>query len=157
MDDRSELEDERSEELEHFGGISYRGESLWVDDVRLTPNDCPDCLRRDRFKCNYCTHFEPEHCRLRRNALDREEIRGFFELQREQQLAQLKHQRALIRAVQTELKTYGRPLHYTVLARMVAERHPKLETTEQTVLRIMAFHPEEFECIETGVYRCRSK
>jgi hypothetical protein len=155
MDDRSELEDERSEEPEHLGGIGYRGESLWIDDIRLTTDNCPDCLKRDRFNCNDCTHFEPERCRLRRSALDREEIRHLFDIQREHRLAQLKRQKTLIRAVRTELKAHGRPLHYTVLARMVAERHPKLNVNEHGVLMIMNHHPEEFECIEAGVYKCK--
>jgi hypothetical protein len=37
---------------------------------------------------------------------------------------------------------------------MVAGRHPELQMSEHGVLRIMASHPDVFERVAEGVYRC---
>jgi len=93
---------------------------------------------------------------MRMGAVLREELKTLIEIERENREAQLRKQKVLIHAIRRELETHGRPLHYEVIARMVQERNPKLKMTENSILRIMTWHPEEFECVDTGVYRCRS-
>jgi len=142
-------------------GLGYRYGYLWIDGVRISPHDYPDCLERDEFDCNLCTFFTPKTCRLLRDPILMEEARTLFDIYREyravQRAAQLERQRALIHAVRAELHTHGRSLHYTVLARMVADRHPELQVSERSVLLIMAHHPDVFERVAEGVYQCRRK
>lgn len=156
MDERWPIENEPGDdESAPTAGLSYRGENIWLESIHLSPYECPDCLKHDAFDCDICEFFEPETCQLLSNLLLRKDIRTLFNIYRERRVVQFKRQRALIDAVRSELQAHGRPLHYTVLARMVAERHRKLRVNEFSILRIMTFHPEEFECVEVGVYRCR--
>ena len=136
-------------------GFRSRGEYIWIDGVRISPYDCPDCLKYDEFDCDLCSFFAPETCKLLRDSVSIQETKTMLDIFQERQAAQLKRQQELIHAISSELQTYGRPLHYTVLARMVADRHSKLQVTEFGVLRIMSFHPDVFEKVADGVYKCK--
>ena len=153
MDENWLAESEEEEDTVPSAGLGY-SEYVWIGDVRISPDDCPDCLEREEFDCNLCVFFAPETCRLRRDPFQMRDIRTLLDIYRERRAAQLKRQRKLIRAVRTELEAHGRPLHYAVLARMVADRHPKLQMSEHGVLGIMASHPDVFERVAEGVYRC---
>ena len=65
--------------------------------------------------------------------------------------------RTLVRTVYTELAAHGRPLHCTVLARMIADRHPHLDVSPRGIAAIMSAHPDRFERLRPGVYRCRRR
>lgn len=134
-------------------GLGY-GEQVWIGGVRISPDDCPDCLRGEEFDCSQCTFFTPQTCRLRRDPFQMRDIRTLLDIYRERRAVQLKRQQELIHTVHSELQAHGRPLHYAVLARMVADRHPKLQMSEHRILRIMASHPDVFERVAEGVYRC---
>jgi len=54
-------------------------------------------------------------------------------------------------ALTQELRAHGRPLHYTVLARMLSERHPELDVTEGEVIGVLR-SSREFRSISPGVY-----
>ncbi len=154
MDEIWPPETDGEEATVSWAGIS-RSEHIWVDGVRISPYDCPDCLKWEEFDCDQCAFFSPETCPLLRDLFLMLDTRTFFVLYRERFEAQRKRQQRLIRAVRSELQAHGRPLHYTVLARMVADRHPKLRVSERSVLKIMAHHPEVFEKVAEGVYRYR--
>lgn len=155
----SEPEDEETDPI--FAGLGYRAWYFRINDILVSPYNCPDCLRYNEFDCNLCEFFTPETCQLLWNPAYRTEVRTLLDIYREQQAAryavQLRRRRALLRAARSELRAHGRPLHYSVLARMVADRYPKLKISEQGVLRIMASHPYTFEKIVEGVYQYRHK
>ena len=150
-------EPEEEEEIDDFAsisGIKYYGGHYYIDGVCISLNSYPECLDA-KTKCIYCVFFDSHDCRLRRDTSLREELKTLLDIERESREAQRRRQRAFVRAIHQELQAHGRPLHYEVLARIVAERHPKLGITATGVLRTMSWHPEEFECIETGVYKCK--
>jgi hypothetical protein len=160
MDDSSALEnDEELEEEEEANvpiiGLSYHDDHLWIDETRISPDDCPDCIKGEGFDCDLCVFFIPEECHLRGDPLLLQDIRTLFNIFLARRTRQLRRQKALIRAIHSELKAHGRPLHYTVLAQMVADRNPQLKITETSVVRIMAYHPRVFERVAEGVYQCR--
>lgn len=161
MDENWLAESDGEEDTVPTAGLGY-DEQIWIAGVRISPYDCPDCLEREEFDCFLCEFFTPETCQLRRNPFLMRDFRTLLDLYRERRAiylerraAQLRHQQELIRAVRSELGAHGRPLHYTVLARMVSDRHPDLQVSEYSVLRIMASHPNTFERVAEGVYRCQ--
>jgi len=158
MDENWLAESEEEGDTVPAAGLGY-DERVWIDGVRISPYDCPDCLRGEEFDCIQCTFFTPQTCRLRRDPFLMQDTRTIFDIYRErravQHAAQLKRQQELIHAVRSELQAHGRPLHYAVLARIVADRHPKLQVSEHRVLKIMTSHSELFERVIEGVYECR--
>ena len=155
MDDNG-LDESREEDVAPSGaGHSYGGEHYWIGGIYISPYDCPDCLKREGFDCKLCQFFTPETCRLLHVPFMMQDVRSIFETWRERQRWQLRRQQELIRAVRSELQAHGRALHYAVLARIVEDRHPELQVSEYSVLRIMASHPDIFERVAEGVYRCR--
>lgn len=155
MDDRSAFEDEEEEADAPIIGLSYHDNNLWIDGTRISPDDCPECLKSEEFDCDLCVFFIPEACRLKGDPALLQDVRTLFDLYLARQRRQLTHRKILIRAICSELKTHGRPLHYTVLAHIVADRHPQLNITETSVVRIMTNHPKIFERVAEGVYQCR--
>jgi hypothetical protein len=158
MDENWLAENEEEGDAVPAAGLGY-DEQVWIGGVRISPYDCPDCLRGEEFDCSQCTFFIPQTCRLRSDSFLMQDTRTIFDIYRErravQRAAQFECQRKLIRAVRSELQAHGRPLHYAVLARIVADRNPTLEVTEKSVLFVMAHHPNVFERVGEGVYECR--
>ncbi len=136
-------------------GLSYRDEYVWIDGIHISPDDCPDCLKYEGFDCDLCTFLIPGTCKLLHDPIFMQDVGLLFDIYRERREKQLQRQEAILCVIQTELQAHGRPLHYTVLARMIADRYPTLPVTELGVLRIMALHPNIFEKITEGVYQCR--
>lgn len=155
MEDRWRGEQESEEEDIPVAGLGYPSSAFFIDGVHFSADDCPDCLRRDVYECDVCTFYHPWTCRLRNKPFLMDEFRSLVGIWWEREAAQLRRQRDLIRAIRSELRAHGRPLHYTVLARIVADRHPELEVSEQRVLRTMARHTRLFERVDEGVYRYR--
>lgn len=142
-------------------GLGYRGE-LWIDESRILPDRCPDCLKHKDFDCSLCEFFAPETCKLLRDPIMMDDFRTVISIWRESRAAQLRQQAAYLRqqqelldAIQSELQAHGRPLHHTVLTRMVADRNPELQVSERRVVMLMASHPWIFEKVAEGVYQCR--
>ena len=154
MDEHWLAESDGEEDTVPTAGLGYQSEHRWIDGIHISAYDCPDCLKGEDFDCNLCEFFIPVSCRLLRDLYLMQDTRTIFSICRERRAVQLKRQRKLIRTVHSELQAHGRPLHYAVLARMVADRHPELQMGEHGVLRIMASHPDVFERVTGGVYRC---
>jgi len=154
MDENWLTEGEEEGDTVPAAGLGY-DEQVWIGGVRISPEDCPDCLRGEEFDCSQCTFFTPQTCRLRRDPFLMQDTRTILDIYRERRAVYVRHQRKLICAIRSELQAHGRPLHYTVLARMVADRNPSLEITGKSVLMVMAHHPNMFEKVAEGVYRCK--
>jgi len=138
-------------------GLGHYAEYIRIGGVRITPDDCPDCLMFVECDCTLCDFFVPETCPLRRDPSIFYEVKAILDIyhqRQERRAAWLHRQRYLISAVRRELQAHGRPLHYVVLTRMVADRYPELHASEHSVLRAMAYRPDIFERITEGVYQC---
>jgi len=135
-----------------LGHWTYR---LCVNDICISIDDCPECLRRKDFDCRGCEFFPPASCPLLNEPYLLRETRTLFSICREQRALEVERQRRLVRAVYSELKAHGRPLHCTVLARMVADRHPELDISSHGIAVMMSAHSRLFERVREGVYRCK--
>ncbi|MBC7250088.1 MAG: hypothetical protein H5T62_07370 [Anaerolineae bacterium] len=156
MDDSWQAEWEEEKVNTPTAGLGYYGE-LCVEGVRISLNHCPDCLKYENFDCYLCSFFAPETCPLLCDPFLMQDVETVISIWREHQAAQTRRQEMLILAVRSELQAHGRPLHYTVLTRMVSDRHPELRVSERSVLLIMTHHPDIFERVAEGVYKCRRK
>lgn len=136
-------------------GVGGR-DHIWIDGVRLSPHDCPDCLTGEEYDCGHCLYFIPSDCRLRRDPFLLQDVRVLLEIYRERRTLPFRRRWALVRAIRSELETHGHPLHYSILARIVADRHRELGVSEKSVLLIMASHPEIFERVSVGIYKCKA-
>jgi len=135
--------------------ICLRGAHLWIDGIHISPWDCPECLRRDSPRCLGCSFFDPISCRLRYDAELRCDLQSILGDIRERLDAIRTEQGQFVSALCVELRAHGRPLHYTILAQMMADRHPALWVTESRVYKTLACFPEIFEKTDNGVYQAR--
>lgn len=168
MDDFSDVAGEENEEAtdsDRMGdqvppvppaGLGYRDDCLWIAGQHISVYDCPECLEHDDFDCSQCEFFPPESCQIRRQPVLLYDLRTIRSIYLERRTVSSRQRAELIRAISSELETHGRPLHYSVLARIVADRHPSLRVSEQRVLRIMAACTELFERVTEGVYSYKS-
>lgn len=136
--------------------ISLRGERLFIDGIHITSWDCPQCLKRDNSRCVRCSFFEPASCRLRYDPELRYDLKAILDEYRERLCARRTRQRKFVSVLRAELRAHGRPLHYTVLAKIMADRHPALRATQSKVLKALACFPEVFEKTDEGVYQVRT-
>ncbi|MBE2233208.1 MAG: hypothetical protein IAE85_06930 [Anaerolinea sp.] len=142
--------------------FSFRGDHLWLDDVHIQSCDCPDCLQQEDFDCYACEFFSPDECVLLRNPSMQDDLRALFALYRDNRrllAAQWEEKgrlhRRLVGAIQAELRSHGRPLHYSVIAQIVTDRHPSLDATEAMIIKVLARYPDVFNRVEVGVYETR--
>lgn len=129
---------------------------IWINGISVSLSDYPECFDSDDVDCEECDFCKTDRysnvCRF----ADEETLevaRIFFENYRNRYLAYLKHQEELFRAVRRELEGHGRPLHYSILTRIIADRYPELRVSESKIIRIMTKHPGIFERVSEGVYR----
>jgi len=144
-----------SEEADLLDQISLRGEHLWIDGVHISSWDCPDCLRRETVRCVRCSFFDPESCRLRHDPELRCDLKSILDEYRERLAVRRARQRRFVNALREELRAHGRPLHYTILAQIMADRHPGFRVTESKVLKVLACCSEVFEKTDDGVYQVK--
>lgn len=134
------------------------GTTLVINEVRINPNHLPKCLKigfiRER-DCDVCEFLSPYDCALKDDAELFEVARIYIVGARQRYYENKKRLNSAIRAIYNELKAHGRPLHYSVLAKMVIKRYPKLKLTEMRVLGTMRKHPEFFRNIGEGVFQCK--
>jgi hypothetical protein len=160
MNDFSQAGLDEYNEADPVHQVRFRGEHLWIDGVHISPWDCPVCLKRENGRCVRCSFFDPASCRLRHDTELKCDLKSILDEYRERRAARLRRKTtprlAILRALQAELRAHGRPLHYTVLTRIVADRYPRLQATETNVVRVMSSHPEMFEKTAEGVYQVRA-
>lgn len=138
----------------------HRREHLWIEGVHISPDDCPECLRREEsdwseFQCDQCRFFAPWDCPLVANPWLAQEVKTVLDVSRERREAAIARRTDLIEAVRVELEMHGRPVHYAILARVIAQRHPDLHPTASEVNAVLSSNPVLFERIFPGVYRCK--
>lgn len=143
----------RDLELEH--GLVFPSEVFRVGDVHVTPYECPECLHYDEFECEECSFFSPTDCVLLSNAQRRKELRTFLDIARERNLAYRRRQLAIRQAIFHELKMHGRPLHYTIITKILVERYSYLNPRPKGVLSLLARNPSLFVCVYEGTFQNR--
>jgi hypothetical protein len=140
---------------EYEAYLEARQRIHYVDDIPITGKDYPLCLGQRTFECDLCSFFFEgrleNECRLLRAKAERtaiwDAIRPWVAMEQRRD--------ALRKALETELRTHGRELHYTVLVRIIRERYPNLRSvaTEYTVSRTLCSFPNTFERLVPGLYR----
>lgn len=143
------------EDIDSDEQVGIYGGRLYVDGIHISVWDCPDCLKRGTGRCGVCSFFEPASCRLRYDPELRCDLKAILDEYRERLRARRARQRRFVNALRAELRVHGRPLHYTVLAQIMADRHPGLRPTESKVLRVLVCFPEVFEKVDEGVYQVK--
>ncbi len=140
----------------------HRREHLWVRGVHISADDCPECLRREESdwnesQCNQCDFFAPWDCPFLSDPWLAQGVKTLLDVSRERREAAVARREGLIEAVYVELEMHGRPLHYFILARVIAHRYPELHPTTGEVNRVLSSNPVLFERVFPGVYRCTRK
>lgn len=135
------------------------GKAIVVDGIRMSPFDGPSCFYLERSQiyseCHNCTFFSPRNCLLRFDEYLLDDIRRFTEIREERAEALERKRRVITRTIQKELKAHGRPLHYTVIAKIIMGRYPKFRLNAHSVYHYLLWHPELFERVDAGVYRAK--
>jgi hypothetical protein len=137
------------------------GSTFFIDDIRINAFHLPGCLRighiLDDAKCDLCDFFSMHECAIRDDPYLIDDMMIFFVNRRQGSAENRMRKRSKIRAIYSELKAHGRPLHFSVLAQIVAKRHPQLGLSERGVLRTMTWHQEIFENVGEGVFTYRHR
>lgn len=154
------MDDSGFDPSKNQGNIPYiRSRVVFVEGIRITPEDCPPCIFDEDHECETCEFFIPSKCRLRNNPIYRHDIRVNLELIIEQQIRvererkkYLERRNQIINAAAKELREHGRPLHYIYLAKIIRSRYPSLKVTDSEVLRAICDRMDIFNKIEEGIY-----
>lgn len=135
------------------------GKTIVVDGIRISQYDGPPCFylkkKQIYLQCNSCTFFSPHNCLLRYDEFLLDDIRRFTEIREERAEAIEKRRRIITRTIQKELKAHGRPLHYSVIAKIIMSRYPKFRLNARGIFHYLLRHPELFEKVDSGVYRAK--
>ena len=135
------------------------GKSIVVDGVHLSQYDGPSCIQLDKrwssTQCDSCEFFSPNNCLLRLDEFLLEDIKRFTEIRAEGAEAFARKRRFITKTIYKELKAHGRPLHYTVIAKIIMGRYPKFRLNAHSVYHFLRWHPELFERVDAGVYRAK--
>jgi hypothetical protein len=155
MNEPREGEDREEHSKTQLAGLGARGPSLRIGDLRISLHDCPECVEHKEYECTLCEHFSPSSCPLRRRPYYITNLRTILSLRRQRRfVAEQKRElrEKLLQAVGSELRAHGRPLHYAVLARIIADRYPGLPVSPRRVLVVLSSNPERFNKLRKGVY-----
>lgn len=126
--------------------------SFWIEGRYFSIEDCPDCITWEGYECDLCDFFVPEDCPLLNDPFLLSDLRSDY-LRRLRFIEERRlEQEKLIRALVVELRAHGRPLHYSLLTRMIADRYPKLNPSLRSVSQTLSAHPNVFYKVVPGVY-----
>jgi hypothetical protein len=152
---------ERKDRPYKFPLIEGYGNSLFIDGVRINSFSRPRCLKvgfiLDDARCELCDFFSSQECIFREDPFLFEDALMLAAGKRDLNAQHKERRKTVIRAIYGELQAHGRPLHYTVLAQIVAERYPHLKLSKYSVLGMMKCHPEIFENLGEGAFQCKQR
>jgi len=135
------------------------GNHIIVDGISISSRDLPPCLRvldpSPDDCCDTCDYFISNNCLLRFDEFFAEEIYNFNNMRLERQLILLQRSRLVAKIIFDELKKHGRPLHYSIISKIVVDRYPKLNLTKQEVYQFILMHPEIIKRVGEGIYQAR--
>jgi hypothetical protein len=132
---------------------------IMIDGVKITLFDGPKCIQWGQTpsedECEYCEFFSPLNCLLKFDALLFEDLHKFSAILQEKIAKVARRAKKVSRVIYNELQAHGRPLHYTVIAKIIRGRYPKIEISDHSMQRYLLWHPELFEKMDSGVFRAR--
>lgn len=135
------------------------GRRTIVDGLRISPYGGPPCLKGSNDfseeECDSCEYFSPRNCLLRFDEDLFDDLNRIAEIRAERLANQIRRSQIVSTIIHQELKTHGRPLHYSMISKIIIGRYPKLHLTEKSIRKFMEWHPELFERIEEGIYRAK--
>lgn len=133
------------------------GSRLVIEDVEITPFDCPECLKQgnllDHEECDFCLFFGYDDCPILKDPDLLHEVYFFYSQMWDQMEQHYGERNTILSAIYSELKAHGRPLHYETIAKIVVDRYPNLEINPRRVYKLMSHNPNQFENVNVGVYR----
>ncbi len=135
------------------------GKSMIVDGISFSIFDGPPCIQTDKpqsgAQCNLCEFFTPQNCLLRYDEYLLDDIIRFVDNHKDRSEAFQQKRRIITKTIYRELKAHGRPLHYTIIAKIIRGRYPRFKLSAHSVYSYLKWHPELFERLGDGVYRAR--
>lgn len=135
------------------------GNTIFVDGVRFSTFEGPPCIRLGQelvdVLCESCEYFSPINCLLKYDEFLVEDIKRQRRIELEHQAKIVHRGRIVTKIIFDELKGHGRPLHYSVITKIIVARYPKLLLNERKISRYLLWHPELFESMGDGVYRAK--
>lgn len=135
------------------------GKTIIVDGLKIPANGGPPCLSGGNVvseeDCETCEYFSSKECLLRYDSYLFEELNQFLAIREEQQVQQIKRSKAISKIIHYELKAHGRPLHYSMISKIITSRYPKLHLSEKGIRRFMDWHRDLFERVEEGIYKAK--
>ncbi|MEN6622986.1 MAG: hypothetical protein ABFD50_15750 [Smithella sp.] len=120
--------------------------------VAISPTNFPVCLESDDYKCMVCQFFNISICPILLDKDNFDLTRKGFEIYQKLVYCPRCDSFALFEAVQKELLTHGRDLHYFVISRIVQDRYPKLSITPSNIHKVLHNNPLFFKDLGDGVY-----
>lgn len=137
------------------------GNVIIVDGVKFNPYVGPPCLQFkkdwDESECEFCEYFSPRDCLLKYDEYLAEDLSRFTIIQEERKAAHIKRSKIVSQIIHNELIKHGRPLHYSMIYKIINGRYPKFHLSEKSIYHFITLHPELFERIEDGVYQAKKK
>ena len=111
----------------------------------------PSCLTGEapELPCSECPYWDRSPCPIESDP----EYRSFVSWTAERQQGFRRRSAEQVSELKVALGAHGLPLHWEVLAAIAMARRPDLFPSPRSVLRLMTWHPDEFEPAGNGVYR----
>jgi len=135
------------------------GSKFFVRGIPISPYDYPVCIEigqaPQKSYCYSCEFFAESDCPIRDDDELLRDTKVLFASRRRYWQDNREKQNVALEAIFHELKTHGRPLHYEIITKIIKDRYPKLGLRPKEVLRIMGWHSEKFERVDSGVYKAK--
>ncbi|MEN6622987.1 MAG: tetratricopeptide repeat protein [Smithella sp.] len=135
------------------------GKSVIVAGIKIVPEEAPPCLHLDPdfddTACDSCDYFSEYDCLLKTDVYLVDDLNRITLSRVDQYVAAKRRKNTIVKIVYEELRAHGRPLHYSVIKRIVDGRYPKLKVTEDMIYHLVYEHSDLFERIDNGVYKAR--
>lgn len=135
------------------------GKTLVISGIKISRFEGPICLRMRRNDeddmCNNCDYFSEEDCLLKFDDYLMEDINRITYTQIERNAKIIQRSKLVSKLIYDELKTHGRPLHYSMISKIIIGRYHKMNLTEKSIYHYIIWHPELFERVGEGVYKAK--
>lgn len=121
--------------------------------ISISPVDYPECLKNDDFNCQTCQFFEIKSCPILTDIINMELTQMGFKTYQKLIYWPRGNEYSIFEAVQKELLSHGRALHYQLITKMLKIRYPNLGVTDRNVHKVLKFNPLFFAEIGEGAYQ----
>ena len=135
--------------------------AIFLNGTIIHYSDQPCCLQLideegiDSISCDDCDSYSPSDCPFIDDDCLFEDVRSVFRNIEKFQSLQASRSIRVARIIYKELVAHGRPLHYSLIARIMKGRYPNLNLTDQEVYEFMLQYPEMIERVGEGIYQAK--